>query len=240
MSETADLLARHASVRSFTDEPVSPRDIAAIAAAARQSSSTCALQVVSVIRITDPEKRARLAELAGRQAHVASAPEFWVFCADLHRDAALAENPDLGWTEQLLYCALDAGIMGQSAMAALESLGLGGVFIGGIRNSIAEAAELLELPAQTAPLFGIAFGHPAQRNALKPRLPASVTFMENRYREADPAQMAQYDEAMRRYYASRPSSPKNALWSEEVKRLLARERRPGVLPFLQKQGFALK
>jgi nitroreductase len=240
VSETTDLLARHASVRSFTAEPVSEADLAAVAAAARQSSSTCALQVVSVIRITDPEKRARLAELAGHQAHVAAAPEFWVFCADLARDAALAEKPDLGWTEQLLYCAVDAGIMGQSAMAALESLGLGGVFIGGIRNNIAEVAELLALPPQTAPLFGIAFGHPAQRNGIKPRLPASVTFMENRYRKADPAEMSAYDETMRRYYASRPASPKDARWSDEVRRLLARERRPNVLPFLQKQGFALK
>lgn len=45
-------------------------------------------------------------------------------------------------------------------MLATESLGLGGVFIGGIRNKIAEVAERHDIPNQVIPLFGMCLGWP--------------------------------------------------------------------------------
>ena len=81
-----DTLRAHTSVRAFTDEPVSQEDLEAIYESARAASSTCFLQVTTVIRITDKELKAKLAELAGNQKHIIAAPEFWVFCADYHRD----------------------------------------------------------------------------------------------------------------------------------------------------------
>jgi hypothetical protein len=90
--------------------------------------------------------------------------------------------------EQFLVGCLDTGIMAQNAFTALESLGLGGCFIGGIRNGITEVSALLRLPQNVFPVVGIAFGHPAVRNPVKPRLPATITFMENGYEEPAPAE----------------------------------------------------
>ncbi|MDI5829350.1 hypothetical protein MJN51_30445, partial [Salmonella enterica subsp. enterica serovar Kentucky] len=42
----------------------------------------------------------------------------------------------LGLAEQLLLGVVDTAMMGQNALTAAESLGLGGVYIGGIRNNI--------------------------------------------------------------------------------------------------------
>ncbi len=243
MSETknlGDVLRAHVSVRDYADRPVEDDVRDRILEAAFAASSTCFLQLIDIIRITNPEKRARLMTLSGNQAHVASAPEFWVFCADYRRDALLAGEADLGWTEQLLAATLDAGIVAQSAMAALEAEGLGGVFVGGLRNGIAEVDALLELPQNVVPLLGLAFGYPAWRNERKPRLPQSVTVMENVYRDADPGQIAAYDARMHEYFACRAKNPRDDTWINGVRGILRRERRPFVLEFLQKKGFGLK
>ena len=59
-------------------------------------------------------------------------------------------------------------------------------------------------------------------------------------REPDPAELKAYDEEMRNYYQHRSSNAKDTAWSDELERILLRERRPFVLGFLQKKGFAEK
>ena len=77
-------------------------------------------------------------------------------------------------------------------MVALESLGLGGCFIGGLRNGIAKADQALGLPENVYPVLGLAFGHPAFKNEVKPRLPQAITVMENRYIKPDAAELQKY------------------------------------------------
>lgn len=134
---TVDLMKVHCSVRAYEDKIVSEDVRKAILEAAFAASSSSFLQLVTVIRVTDAAKRQAFYELSGNQKHVLTAPEFWVFCADMHRNAELVAGADLGWTEQLILGCVDTGIVAQSAMTALESFGLGGVFVGGIRNGIA-------------------------------------------------------------------------------------------------------
>lgn len=240
MNDTIRTQLAHSSVRAFTDEPVTSEMRTQILDAARAASSSCALQVTSIIRVTDPALRARIAELSGGQAHVTAAPEFWVFCADYHRLLVLCPEAGLGWTEQFLVGCLDTGIMAQNAFTALESLGLGGCFIGGIRNGIAEVSALLRLPQNVFPVVGIAFGHPAVRNPVKPRLPAAVTFMENGYEEPASTELDAYDETMRAYYAGRGSNAREATFRDSIRPVIARERRRFLLEYLQAQGFAFR
>lgn len=218
MNDTIRTQLAHSSVRAFTNEPVTAELRTQILDAARAASTSCALQVTSIIRVTDPALRARIAELSGGQAHVAAAPEFWVFCADYHRLQLLCPEADLGWIEQFL----------------------GGCFIGGIRNGITEVSALLRLPQNVFPVVGIAFGHPAVRNPVKPRLPATITFMENGYEEPAPAELDAYDATMRAYYAGRGSNAREATFRDSIHPVIARERRRFLLDYLQTQGFALK
>ncbi|MCF0254491.1 MAG: oxygen-insensitive NADPH nitroreductase [Duodenibacillus sp.] len=231
----------HASVRAFTEEPVSEADVAAVLAAAQACSSSNLQQVTSIIRVTDPAKRARLAELAGNQPYVASAPEFWVFVGDNRRHSLMVPGARLGWTEQLLVAVLDTGIMMQGAMNALEALGLGGVFIGGLRNNVEAVDELLELPPNAFVVNGLAFGHPARRPGVKPRMPSSLVFMENSYRDPDPEVLRGYDEGtLAAYYAARPEGAKQTTWTRELERIVAVERRCFMKGYLQKKGFMLQ
>ena len=96
MSEAMNLgnvLRSHVSVREFENRAVEKDVRERILTAALAASSTCFLQLIDIIRVTDPEKRQALMHLSGEQKHVVEAPEFWVFCVDYRRDAQLvAEN----------------------------------------------------------------------------------------------------------------------------------------------------
>ncbi len=237
-NETVSLLCNHVSVRDFTGEPIAPEDFDAIIEAARASSSTCFLQLTSIVRVTDPEKRAKMAVYAGNQAQVVNAAEFIVFCVDFRRDLRVCGEADLGWAEQLVAGCVDTGIMAQSALTAAESLGLGGCFIGGLRNHIREVGELLELPEHTFALVGLTLGHPAKRNDLKPRIPVSMLLSENAYRDATDEELAAYDKVLTDYYGDRGMP--GTTWKGKLDPILARERRPFVQAYLNEQGFNRK
>ncbi|MER0398517.1 oxygen-insensitive NADPH nitroreductase [Vibrio vulnificus] len=240
MNAVIDTLLSHRSIRKFTDQAITPEQLDTIIQAGLAASSSSLLQVVSIIRITDPTKRQQLAELAGPQHYVETAAEFLVFCIDYQRHATLNSEVQAGFTELTLIGAVDAGIMAQNCLLAAESMGLGGVYIGGLRNKAAEVDALLELPPFSAVLFGMCLGHPDQDPELKPRLPAEVILHENHYQPLDLSKVEQYDQTMLDYYGKRSSNQKQASWSEQVTGKLAGESRPHILPYLHSKGLATK
>ncbi len=181
MTPTIELICGHRSIRHFTDEPISEAQREAIINSARATSSSSFLQCSSIIRITDKALREELVTLTGGQKHVAQAAEFWVFCADFNRHLQICPDAQLGLAEQLLLGVVDTAMMAQNALIAAESLGLGGVYIGGLRNNIEAVTKLLKLPQHVLPLFGLCLGWPADNPDLKPRLPASILVHENSY-----------------------------------------------------------
>lgn len=133
------------------------------------------MQCSSIIRITDKALREELVTLTGWAKHVAQAAEFWVFCADFNRHLQICPDAQLGTAEQLLLGVVDTAMMAQNALIAAESLGLGRVYIGGLRNNIEAVTKLLKLPQHVLPLFGLCLGWPADNPDLKPRF-ASLHF----------------------------------------------------------------
>ncbi|CAJ1855268.1 NADPH-flavin oxidoreductase [Aeromonas jandaei] len=241
MNQTIDLILSHRSIRQFTAEPISSQQLDAILAAAQSASTSSFLQVTSIIRVTGPEARKQLAQLAGNQPYVEQAAEFLVFCADYHRHGQIVPDAQTGYAEQLLIGAIDGAIMGQNALLAAQSLGLGGVYIGGLRNHPAEVSELLGLPDRVIPLFGLCLGHPAQQPEQKPRLPrALVVHQEHYQRELDRDLLAHYDQQIEAYYQARSSNNKQQTWSGQIRAILTKESRPFMLGFLQSRGFNLK
>ncbi|MCE9933519.1 oxygen-insensitive NADPH nitroreductase [Aeromonas salmonicida] len=241
MNPTIDLILSHRSIRQFTPEPITPVQLDQILSAAQSASSSSFLQANSIVRVTDQALRTRLAELAGHQAYVAQAAEFLVFCADYHRHTQIVPDAQTGFVEQLLIGAIDGALMAQNALLAAQSLGLGGVYIGGIRNNSAAVSEALGLPHQVIPLFGLCLGHPAQEPEQKPRLPRALVVHENHYSaELDCPLLAQYDQQIQSYYEARSSNNKQQTWSSQIRSILGKEARPFMQEFLQSKGFNLK
>lgn len=240
MTPTIDLLRSHRSIRRFTDAPITDEQRAAIVASAQAASSSSFLQCSSIIRITDKSLREQLVSLTGGQKHVAEAAEFWVFCADFNRHLQICPEAQLGLAEQLLLGVVDTAILAQNAFTAAESLGLGGVYIGGIRNSIEKVTELLELPKYVLPLFGLCLGWPDEDHGIKPRMPAAMIMHENSYQPVDAEVLEHYDEEMAQYYLSRGSNTRRDTWSDHIRRTIIKENRPFILDYLHKQGWATR
>ncbi|MGK0722397.1 NADPH-dependent oxidoreductase [Leucobacter sp. W1478] len=170
----------HKSVRKYLDAPVTDAQLELIVTAAQQASTSSNLQVWSVIAVRDQARKARLSKMLGGRDYVAEAPVFLVWIADLARNEALmrahgAESETLGLIENTLIGAIDVGIAAQNALLAAESLGLGGVFVGSLRNAPEAVCEELGLPRHAFPLVGMSLGvpDPSEGSGVKPRLPLS-------------------------------------------------------------------
>ncbi|MCL1139727.1 oxygen-insensitive NADPH nitroreductase [Shewanella pneumatophori] len=240
MNHTIETILQHRSIRQFKVEPIEAEKLQLILACANAASTSSFIQCSSIIRVTNKSNRALLAELAGGQSYVESAAEFLVFCADFNRHQQIHPQAQLGFAEQTLIGAVDTALMGQNAMLAAESMGLGGVYIGGIRNNPQQVTELLELPKHVLPLFGMCLGYPAKVPEQKPRLPLDIVVHQDSYQSIDKSVLAKYDNEISRYYASRNRNNKSTSWSEQITSTLSKESRPFMLEYIQAQGFSLK
>ena len=238
--QTCALPICHRSIRAYTGQSITTEQLDAILAAAQQAPSSSFLQAVTIIRITDKALREKIMLLAAEQPYITAAAEFLLFCADFHRHQQLVPEAKTGFVEQLLIGATDAAMMGQNALVTAESLGLGGVYIGAVRNHPAEIGDLLGLPDLVIPLFGLCLGYPAQDPQLKPRLPRALVVHENQYQPLNKALVEQYDNEMRAYYAARTSNNKDQGWTSQIRGILSKEARPFMLDYLQQKGFCKK
>lgn len=200
-------LLAHRSVRAYRTDPLPPGTLEAAIAAAQSAASSSNLQTWSVVAIQDPARKARLAAIAANQVHIVQAPLFLVWLADLSRLARVAQGRNetaegLPFIEMLIVAIVDAALAAQNAVAAVESLGLGTVYIGALRNDIGAVAAELGLPPMVLPLFGLCIGHPdeARPAAVKPRLPQAAVLSHERYDiAAEPRAITAYDAVMRSF-----------------------------------------
>lgn len=249
MNQTLELMLSHRSIRKFTDQKVDERELDIIIRAAQAAATSSFLQAYSIIDVKDPEIRAQLKTLCGDQEYVEKSPIFLVFCGDTHRIKTVCESEKVlqsdqgdssyesGWTETFIIATVDAAIAGQNAMLAAESLGLGGVYIGGIRNHAQEASKLLKLPEEVYPVFGMCLGYPAQDPEVKQRLPKQIVYHVDHYSEMDEAALEAYDSNISDYYVKRTKGKIKDSWSEAVSKKFVQEKREHMLKFLQDRGF---
>ncbi len=245
MNPTIELLKSHRSIRKFTDEPISEETLNELILAGQSAATSSFLQGTTVIRVTRPEVREAFVKLTGNQKYIGTAAEFLVFCADLNRSAnccALHEREfSEGMTEHFMIATIDVALFAQNVVVAAESLGLGICYIGGIRNDPQQAADLLELPRNVYPVFGLCLGTPDQNPEVKPRLSTPIVLKQDVYNDKDDQKnLSEYDERVRHYYQTRTGNNKEVSWSEQMAGLLGKESRPHMKDFLARRGFKMR
>lgn len=244
MNETINLLQEHRSIRKYKPDPIPEDAFHAIIQSAQCAATSSNMQAYSVIAVTDPDKKKQLAELAGNQSCVEECPVFLVWCADLYR-LKVASEPEGGaavptTTEFFIIATVDAALAAQNAAVAAESLGLGTVYIGGIRNNPQQVSELLELPEYVYPVFGMCLGYPDEQPTKRPRLPMRAVLHRDRYSDATYAEsIAEYNERLRQFMLNRTGSKRDTTWSKEMANKLRAGGRLHMKPFLKKRGFPL-
>lgn len=236
-------MEQHRSVREFKPEAVPDEMVREIIQAACWASTSNFIQAYSIIRVRDPEKRKAIAQLAGPQPWVEKSPVFLVFCADLNRAkyACSRENIEIeaGYTELFIITTVDVSLVAQNVLLAAESSGLGGVFIGGIRNDPETVCRLLEIPEHVYPVYGMCLGYPAETPEQKPRMPLEMILKEEVYTE-DSSLLDRYDEICRHYYGSRSKGTRDETWTRQISRMVSKKSRPHMKSFLEKRGFEFK
>ena len=195
-----DLILDHRSVRHFRPDALPAGTLETLIAAAQSAATSSNLQVWSVVAVEDQTTKATCAAFAGGQKHIEEAPLFLLFLADVARLNRVADNIAMPRAandtfEMFLTSAIDASLASQNAVLAAESLGLSTVYIGGMRNKPEEVAQMLNLPAGAAVVFGLCVGY-AEHNkggAVKPRLPQDAVLHRETY------DLAKQDKAIERY-----------------------------------------
>lgn len=255
-NEQIDLLLRHRSVRKYLPDALPDGTIETIIAAAQSASNSSNLNQWSVIAITDPELKSEIAKTSRLGSkfgmgnpYIEQAPVFLLWIADMSRNnkISLVENETaqvLQYTDAFLMASIDTAIASQNAVIAAESLGLGIVYIGAMRNNAKEISVLLNLPDYSYVVFGMAVGKPdpTEVSRIRPRLSQNAVLHYNGYnKDRWLDEVTVYEKAFLEFREE--IGLKNKSWQETVRfssnDLTYMEGRENLRTTLQERGFKL-
>lgn len=241
MDKTIELLMAHSSCRSFQDKPV-PEDVAdTIINCAQHAPTSSYLQAYTIIKVEDKEKRKALAQFAGGQEWVEKAGLALLFCADLHRLDVMLDVADKNvlHNEELYTVAVtDAALASSRALVAAQALGLGGVFVGGVRNETEKMAKLFGLPELVFPMYVVCMGYPAEVPPQRPRMDARLISAVDTYPEiTGPEQLADYEKEVSDYFLNITNGRSGRGWIARAEHAISVKPRYSVGEFLHKAGF---
>ena len=244
MNQTINTLLKHSSVRSYTNQVISDEIVETLVRCAQAPSSSHFIQAYSIIQIKDQSIRNEIARLLDNPKHIIEAPLYFVFVADLSRHKRILNMHDTQMapleSEALLIATVDAALAAQNMFVAAESLGLGGVYTGVLRNTPYEISKLLKLPEYSFALFGLCFGYPSKVNEVKPRLPIKEILHIDTYDSSKSViNLEEYNQVMNEYYKKRSSNSKNEIWTEQIAHYFNSTLRPHMNSFLKSIGFKL-
>ena len=139
------------SVRSYTDEPVSPEQVETILKAAMAAPSGRNLQAWRFVVVREQAVKEKLA--VGFNKMIAKAPVAIVVCGQATKDGG---EPNNNWTA-------DCAAATENLLLAAEALGLGAVWTAcyPYEDRMTPAIEALALPDNVKPYCIVPVGHPA-------------------------------------------------------------------------------
>ena len=244
MNETINLLMNHMSIRKYKDDPIDRETVNTIIKCGQMAPTSSHFQAYTIIEVKSQAKKHFLAELAGGQKWVKNAPLVLLFCADLNRGNKYyeaADNEIFSNTECYTVAVIDASLAMQKSFIAAQSLGLGGVVVGGIRNDVEGISMEFKLPDMVAPLFLLCLGYPDENPGLKPRLPQEEIHKINFYDDTNQDQLIDdYNATVKEYYIERTGGKIQDRWTERCGSALMAKPRYGVGYFFRKIGFLKK
>jgi nitroreductase len=252
LTPTLERVLARRTHRSYTSDPVPAELIDLLLAVAFSASSKSDFQQATVIKLSDADKRARLATHFPTMPWIGKSPVFLVFCADPHRLERISSmrahpqpNSDL---EAFLNSSVDAALVMQTFILAAESVGLGCCPISVIRNQMETVANELALPNGVFPVAGLCVGYPAAIGYVSMRLPLSVTVHSEAYDDATlEEKIADYDRRRDARHSIAREQQRNPSkfgyaefygWSEDKARQAAQPEGASFAAYLKSHGFS--
>ena len=139
------------SVRAYTREPVSDKDLDTVLAAAQLAPSAANEQPWDFVVIRDPKTLAKVGEINHYASFAAKAPVAILVCLDTEKE----DIPGMG--------ILDVAMSAENHLLAAHGIGLGAVFTGiyPMTDRMEGFRKLLDMPENIIPVGLIVLGHPA-------------------------------------------------------------------------------
>lgn len=154
------------SVRAFTNEPVSDKEVMKLIDAARWAPSAGNIQSWEFVVVRDPEIKRGLSAAALNQTFIEEAPVVIVVCAN-----QLLSSRGYGSRGVNLYCLQDTAAATQNMLLAAHALGLATCWVGAFQEE--EARRVLNIPNSVRSVAIIPVGHPAEKPEAPDRRPLS-------------------------------------------------------------------
>lgn len=239
------LLRDRGAVRGYRPDPIPESWLNTLLAAGQRAPTSSNIQACSIVVVRDEQAKRRLAELAGNQQHIIDCPVYLALCADLTRAehaCRLHGTEFQGHTLEIgLVASIDAALVGMTISLAAESMGLGSVMIGGMRNHPLEVAELLGLPPRAYVVFGLCLGFPVKPPIPKPRVPLAAFVHHERYDAATrDVALDEYDQTLARYYREQGRETPDQSWTRTIAGSFSVARRKQLREQLRTLGFPLE
>ena len=201
MNQTMDVLLKRKSVRAYEEKEISAEARAEILKATLRAPTAGNLMLYSIVDVTDPAIKDRLAVTCDNQPFIARAPMVWLFLADYQRwfdyfissgVEELCDRRKIPMRQpaegDLFLACCDALIAAQNAVIAAESFGIGSCYIGDIMEQYEVHQKLFDLPQYTFPICLLVFGYPTQQQLDREttsRFDEKFIVFENRYHRLD-------------------------------------------------------
>lgn len=191
-----EALLSHKSVRTFLPDALPDGAIETMVAAAQSASNSSALNQWSLVAVTDPALKQQISDTVARSVPVDSipwieeAPALLLWVADLSRGAGITQDAGkepvvFNYLDSFLMASIDAALAAQNAAVAAESMGLGIVYLGVMRNIARQVAEMINLPQYSFVTFGMAVGLPdgSRTSSVRPRPAQPMVLHYNQYEQ---------------------------------------------------------
>jgi nitroreductase len=190
-AEFSELLQSHRSIRHYKDQALDAALVDSVLTQSLQGTSSSGnLNLVSVVKTSDVQRKRVLYELHGQQPMILQAPLVLTFCADSFRTRQwLAQRgARLGFADLISWhtAAFDAMILAQTAALAFEAHGLGICYMGTTLFNMTAIAEFLELPDNCLPATSLVVGWPDEAPTQRDRLPPQAWIHDERYARPTP------------------------------------------------------
>ncbi|MFD2610698.1 nitroreductase family protein [Deinococcus taklimakanensis] len=237
----------HRTVRQYVTAPdgapipLPEAHLDTILHAAQRAPTDATAQLYSFVRLVDPAVRAQVAALTNN-AHVATASEAFVVCADVRRTRRVLEvagHAPGHWPAIAVHFGIgDAVMAGTNLLTAAEMLGYQGCWIGGVLNGLEGILDLLRLPAGVLPFAALTIGTSAEDAPYRPRVPRPLVIHTDAYTDGTDDDIRAATEHMRPI-AARPGKPGD--WALLLKMYFGagggmEAREPHLVAALKRQG----
>ena len=230
MNPVLESLFKHKSIRKYKEQPLEDEKLQLIIKAAQAAPTWCNGEQVSIIAIKDKARKELFQKLCWDQKYISTCSVFLVFCSDYYRMKLAFEKA--GKTNEIFEKYIK--------QLDTESMGLGTVDIGAIRTKCLEVSKELNLPKYVIPVIGLCVGYPDDNPGIKPRIPMSGVFFEDKY-DVEKAKdgVNEYDNIFKKYLSERDTNSRDSDWSKSISNIYENTLQMSKedYPLLKQQGY---